>query len=69
MVAEHIVHAEPSLINHLKLIFSWFLSHGYVPDAFSFGIIIYIVKDKSGDPGLLDNYRRITLSPVISKLF
>ena len=43
--------------------------HGYVPDAFSFGIIIPIVKDKSGDPSLLDNYRPLTLSPVISKLF
>ena len=69
LVAEHIVHAAPSLIIHLKLLFSLFLSHSYVPDAFSFGIIIPIVKDKSGDPSLLDNYRPITLSPVISKLF
>ena len=43
------------------------MSHGYVPDAFSCGIPI--VKDKSGDPSLLDNYKPITLSPVISKLF
>ena len=68
LVAEHTVHAAPSLIIHSKLLFSLFLSDGNVPDAFSFGIIISIVKDKSGDPSLLDNYRPITLSPVISKL-
>ena len=67
LVAEHIVHAAPSLIIDLKLLFSLFLSNGYVPDAFSFGIIIPMVKDKSDDPSLLDNYRPITLSPVISK--
>ena len=69
LLAEHIVHVAPSLIINLMLLFSLFLSHGYVPDAFSFGIIIPIVKDKFGDPSLLDNYRPITLSPVISKLF
>ena len=58
----------PSFIIHLKLLFSSYLLHSYVPDAFSFRIIITIVKDKSGDPDLLDNYRPITLSPVISKL-
>ena len=60
LVADHIVHAAPSLIIHLKLLFSLFLSHEYVPDAFRFGIIIPIVKDKSGDHSLLDNYRPIT---------
>ena len=69
LVAKHIVHAAPSLIIHLKLLFSLFLSHGYVPDAFSFEINIPIINDTSGDPSLLDNYRPITLYPVISKLF
>ena len=68
LVAEHIVHPAPSLIIHLKLLFSLFLSHAYLPDAFSFEII-HIVKDKSRNPNLLDNYRPITLNPVISKLF
>ena len=67
LVAEHIIQAVPSLIMHITLLFCLILSHGYVPDAFSFGIIIPIVKDKSGDPSLLDNYRPITLNPVITK--
>ena len=45
------------------------LSHSYVPEAFSVGIIVPIVKDCRGDLTSLDNYRPITLSPIISKIF
>lgn len=40
-----------------------------MPDAFGFGVIIPIVKDKRGDISSIDNYRPITLSPIVSKLF
>ena len=46
--------------------------HGYVPDEFGRGIIVIIVpplKDRHGDIGKLDNYRGITISSVISKVF
>ena len=43
--------------------------HGFVPDAFGFGIIVPSMKDKTGDANFLKNYRGITLIPVISKLF
>jgi exonuclease III len=69
IVAEHILHSHPSIVVHLKLLFSMILSHAYVPEAFGIGIVIPIVKDKRGDLSSLDNYRPITLSPVISKLF
>ena len=36
---------------------------------FSAGIIIPVIKDKSGVPGLLDNYRPITLTFAMFKLF
>jgi len=35
---------------------------------FGLGIIIPLVKDKSGDFNNSDNYRGITLTPIISKL-
>ena len=59
----------PTLVIHIKVIFSLFLSHSFVPDAFSAGNIIPVIKDKSDDPGFLDNYRPITLSPIMFKLF
>ena len=40
-----------------------------MPDAFGFGIIVPVMKDKTGDANSLNNYRGITLIPVISKLF
>ena len=40
-----------------------------VPDAFGRGIIIPLVKNLDGDKTVSDNYRSITLSRVISKLF
>jgi hypothetical protein len=40
-----------------------------VPDGFGKGIIIPLLKDKTGNINSLDNYRGITLIPVIAKLF
>ena len=44
------------------------LRHSFVPRQFQFGTIIPIVKDHHGDLGSTDNYRGITISPVISKI-
>ena len=43
--------------------------HGYVPDGFGIVIITPVVKDRLGDVCSADNYRPVTLSPVVSKLF
>ena len=45
------------------------MSHGYVPNSFGVGVIVPLVKDKTGNINNVDNYRGITLSQVISKLF
>ena len=65
---EYIVHSHPSVVIHLKLLFSMILCHCYVPDGFGKGIIVPIIKDSHGDLGSTENYRPITLSPVISKI-
>ena len=55
-----------TFITHLfKLIFQC----GIVPTNFGCGIIIPLVKNSDGDMTSSENYRGITLSPVISKLF
>ena len=63
IVAEHIVNSHPCFIVHLKFLFQMMLLHGYVPNSFGLGIIVPLVKDKSGDLSSVENYRPITLSP------
>ena len=39
-----------------------------MPEAVGCGLIVPLVKDKLGDHNKVENYRGITLTPVISKL-
>ena len=45
------------------------LKHGYVPNDFGRGIVIPLIKDKGGNVNDSANYREITISRVISKIF
>jgi hypothetical protein len=69
LTSEFLINAHESLALHLKHLFFLMLTHSYVPEAFSKGVIIPILKDARGDLSAMDNYRPITLSPVISKVF
>jgi len=54
---------------HLSVLFRMLLKHNVVPDGFGYGLVILLVKDTDGNRFVTDNYRGITISPVISKLF
>jgi hypothetical protein len=45
------------------------LAHGTVPTMFFSGVIVPVCKDRNGDVTNVNNYRGITVSPCISKLF
>ena len=66
---EHITFAHPIVQSLLIILFNSILHHGYVPQEFGSGIIVPIVKDKCGDITSSANYRGITLSSNIAKLF
>jgi len=66
---EHLIYAHPIVIVLLCVLFNIMLTHGIVPTLFSSGIIVPILKDKHGDSSDMNNYRAITLSLCISKLF
>ena len=42
--------------------------HRYVPEGFELGLTIPLVKDKAGNLNDSDNYRAITIGPVIAKV-
>jgi len=66
---ESIMYSHPVIIIHMKLLFSMICEHGYVPDRFGRGITVPVVKDRLGDLSCASNFRPITLSPIISKIF
>ena len=51
------------------MLFNILLLHSIVPDGFGQGILIPLLKNSDMDRTDSSNYRGITLSPVISKLF
>jgi hypothetical protein len=67
--AEHFIYAHPKLVVLLTRLFRSMALHSFVPSDFGKGIIVPLIKDKYGDPSDLNNYRAITLTAVISKLF
>ena len=68
---ENIICAHPPVIVYLKILFNMGLicTHGFVRDAFGQGVAIPIIKDRLGDSSSVSDYRPITPSPVISKIF
>ena len=66
---EHIYFGGDALKLWLKKIFNRIVSFEKVPDSLNEGLIIPVHKGKGKDPFLPGNYRGITLSSVICKLF
>jgi len=52
---KHLVHAHPTLIMHLSLLFKEMARHKIVPNPFGVGVIIPLLKDKEGDCNSIDN--------------
>ena len=54
---------------HLHLLFNAFLCHSYLPNEFLYGTISPIIKDSNGDTSDSNNYRGITLGPILAQVF
>ena len=67
--AEHFFFAPLSLFDRITALFQQMMLHGYVPHQFQSGTIVPIVKDRQGDCGDMNNYRGITIAPILSKIF
>ena len=65
--AEHVRNAHPAVEVHICALFRSIILHGY--NLKTSGLAIPLIKDKTGDVNNVNNYRGITLIPVISKLF
>ena len=66
--AEHLKNSGNVIIEEITDIFNQILQSKTVPGAFKSGILTPVLK-KSKDPTVLDNYRGISVTPIIGKLF
>ena len=67
--AEHFIFAHSRIHVLLSLLFSAFITHGYLPGMFMKTAIVPIIKNKSGDTSDKNNYRPIALVTAASKIF
>ena len=70
LMAEHLKFSHPVIIIILKKLFNLVLKSGFVPTDFGRGLIIPIHKKRSNcNFACIKDFRGITISPVISKVF
>ena len=67
--AEHFVFADSRIQVILLLLFSTFITHGYLPSMFMKTAIVPIIKNTTGDTSDKDNYRPIAFVSAASKIF
>ena len=65
--AEHFVFAHSCIHVLLSLLFSAFITHGYLPNMFMKTTIVLIIKNKTEDTSDTNSYRPIVLVTAGSK--
>ena len=68
-LSEHLKFVNPKLIFILTWLFNCICKIGFVPNGFGVGLMVPLLKWGNVDSTKVDNYRGLTISPVISKLF
>lgn len=70
LTAEHLRNAHPILVQVLTKLMNIMILFEYVPDGFGIGIIVPIPKGQLGRSNVCtDDFRGISINPIISKLF
>src|SRR5688500_9001577 len=66
---EAFIYGGQRLCLYVCFLFNLFLKYGYVPSVFTDAVLIPLLKDKNKNLSDVNNYRAITLSNSISKIF
>jgi exonuclease III len=69
ITAEHIKYCHPIIVSVLNKLFNLMLHYDYVPNDFGKSLTVPIPKNIASSCSITDDYRGITISPVISKIF
>ena len=69
IMLDHIKYSHESLHVHLSILFSAMFRYGCLPNKFMNVCLIPLIKNKCGDLSSKSNYRPISISTVLSKVF
>jgi len=70
LTVEHLLHCHPVIYSLLSEIFNLFIKYGFVPDEFGRSYTVPLPKGNSVNKAMaVDDFRGISISPVISKVF
>jgi hypothetical protein len=70
LIAEHLQHCHSLLACVLAKLFNWFTHLGYLPKQFGLCYTVPLLKGKiAGKNITVDDFRGISISPVISMVF
>jgi hypothetical protein len=70
LTVEHLQHCHSLLPSVLAKLFNWFVRTGYVPGQFGLSYTVPLLKMNNTCKNVtVDNFRGISISPVLSKVF
>ena len=71
LTAEHLQFSHPIVVSVMCKLFNIMMSYGYVPAGFGRSYTIPLMKDNAilGKTLMVDDFRGISISPVLSKIF
>jgi len=69
LMAEHLVFSHPIVGVQLSLLFRFIVVYRFALDDFGAGLVIPLLKSGNLDSTVSDNYREITISPCVFKVF
>ena len=69
LTAEHIMYCHPIIVSVITKLFNLMLYYNYVPNDFGMSLTVPIPKCNNSIASTTDDFRGITISPVISKIF
>jgi len=70
LTIEHLVNSHPVWVAIYNKFFDFIVSDAYIPYGFRLGYTVPIPKEEQSHTGnLVDNYRAISINPILSKIF
>ena len=65
----HILFARPAIYTVLNILFCYMLRISLTPKGFGLSVVTSVIKNKNTSVNDVNNYRPVSIIPIIAKLF